>query len=130
MRGANNRCCIAQNAAVLQGFFVCDAADAVAAHFSYLASKQLEADIICVLANRCSAANKKKHWRTVMEMPVEQKQTMQSSIARRGTDELIKLIRKLRWMGREDEEARLQTELRRQRSTAADSVLAAPCDTD
>jgi hypothetical protein len=42
--------------------------------------------------------------------------------------DLVKRIRKLRWMGMEDEAERLQVELRR--TQQADTVLAAPVDTD
>jgi hypothetical protein len=46
----------------------------------------------------------------------------------RAACDLVKRIRKLRWMGMEEEAERLQVELRRIRQT--DSVLAAPLDTD
>ena len=46
----------------------------------------------------------------------------------RASSELVKLIRKLRWIGMEREAERLQTVLCR--IPAADSVLAAPQDTD
>jgi hypothetical protein len=61
-----------------------------------------------------------------MEMPVEQKQAAEN----RGSNELIRLIRKLRWMGMDDEAAGLQNELGQRRSADADSVLATPRDTD
>jgi len=44
-------------------------------------------------------------------------------------DDLVKRIRKLRWMGMEREAEELQTELTR-RSAAADSVIATPRETD
>jgi hypothetical protein len=50
------------------------------------------------------------------------------SVEQRASSELVKLIRKLRWIGMEREAERLQTVLRR--TPAADSVLAAPHDTD
>jgi hypothetical protein len=46
----------------------------------------------------------------------------------RAACDLVKRIRKLRWMGMEEEAERLQAELRR--SKQSDSVLAAPVDTD
>lgn len=46
-----------------------------------------------------------------------------------GPNELVKLIRKLRWIGMDEEAARLQTELTR-RHAAADSVVAMSRDTD
>ena len=42
--------------------------------------------------------------------------------------ELAKLIRKLRWIGQEDEASELESKLRFTRAGAC--VLAAPCDTD
>ncbi len=65
-----------------------------------------------------------------MDTPVEQKQPPETSAAPRASNELIRLIRKLRWMGREDEAAGLQKELRRRRPTDADTVLANPGETD
>ena len=46
----------------------------------------------------------------------------------RSARELVKRIRKLRWMGMEEEAQRLQVALRRIEDT--DCVLAAPRDTD
>ncbi len=65
-----------------------------------------------------------------MEIPVEQKQPHQTSTAHKASNELIRLIRKLRWMGREEEAAGLQKELGQRRPTDADTVLATPGDTD
>jgi hypothetical protein len=45
-------------------------------------------------------------------------------------DELVKLVRKLRWIGAEDEAQRVLKDLTRGTATTADSVLAAPGDTD
>ena len=47
----------------------------------------------------------------------------------RASNNLIRLIRKLRWMGMDDEAKRMQIELM-QRAVAEDSVLARPRDTD
>ena len=49
---------------------------------------------------------------------------------RRTPDELVKLIRKLRWMGMEEEAQRLQTVLRRQSPDEINTVLAGPESTD
>jgi hypothetical protein len=51
-------------------------------------------------------------------------------LAESGSNETVKLIRKLRWIGMEDEAERLQTELRRQHAAGSDSVVAMSCDTD
>jgi hypothetical protein len=65
-----------------------------------------------------------------MAVPVEQQRPPETSTSPRAANELIKLIRKLRWIGMEDEAAGLQKELGRRRPAEADSVLAAPGDTD
>jgi hypothetical protein len=44
--------------------------------------------------------------------------------------EFIKLIRKLHWIGMEDEAKRIQTQLALCRVPPSESVLAAPHDTD
>jgi hypothetical protein len=49
-------------------------------------------------------------------------------VEQRTATELAKRIRKLRWMGMEEEARRLQAELSRIENS--DSVLAAPHDTD
>ena len=49
-------------------------------------------------------------------------------IERPSASELAKRIRKLRWMGMEDEARKLQAEL--SRSESGDCVLAAPRETD
>jgi hypothetical protein len=65
-----------------------------------------------------------------METQVEQKQPHEISSVHRASNELIKLIRKLRWMGMEEEAAGLQKELGQRRPADADSVLATSVDTD
>jgi hypothetical protein len=50
--------------------------------------------------------------------------------ARQQASEFIGLIRKLRWMGLEEEAERVQTELARSGAQPADSVLAASRETD
>ena len=47
----------------------------------------------------------------------------------RTSNELVKLIRKLRWMGMEEEAEGKENELTERRA-AADSVVASSCDTD
>jgi hypothetical protein len=64
-----------------------------------------------------------------MEMSLE-RQTSDASAQHTSSDELIKLICKLRWIGMEDEAERLMKELTRRRSAADDSVVAAPAETD
>jgi hypothetical protein len=48
----------------------------------------------------------------------------------RAANELVKLIRKLRWLGMEEEAQGLQNELARRRTTATDSVLTTAAETD
>jgi hypothetical protein len=48
----------------------------------------------------------------------------------RTSNELVKLIRKLRWAGMEREAEALAEELARRRGTDAMSVVAQPCETD
>ena len=48
----------------------------------------------------------------------------------RGPNETVKLIRKLRWIGMEEEAQKLQRELSEREDAAADSVVATPRDTD
>ena len=62
-----------------------------------------------------------------MEISPEQQESPDMS-ARRKADELIKLIRKLRWIGMEKEAQRAETALGSM--SPADSVLATPVDTD
>ncbi len=48
----------------------------------------------------------------------------------RGSNEIVKLIRKLRWIGMDEEAQKLQTELTRRETAAADCVIATPRETD
>jgi hypothetical protein len=58
-------------------------------------------------------------------MSIEQQNTAQQQANR-----LIRLIRKLRWMGMEEESARAQTELAQCGGEPTDSVIAASRETD
>jgi hypothetical protein len=62
-----------------------------------------------------------------MEMYPEEPKHLNAP-ARQRANELIKLIRKLRWMGMEEEAERAETALRG--VSPADIVLATPSDTD
>jgi len=64
-----------------------------------------------------------------MEMRHEQ-QPPDASIIHSRSNELVKLVRKLRWMGMEQEAERVLNELALQHATAVDSVLAIAGDTD
>jgi len=64
-----------------------------------------------------------------METPRNQ-QPSDTSARQRASNELVKLIRKLRWMGMEEEAEGLQNELEQRHATAADSVLATTPETD
>lgn len=54
----------------------------------------------------------------------------ESVLAEGGSNEIVKLIRKLRWIGMENEAERLQTELTRQHAAESDSVVAMSGETD
>ena len=62
-------------------------------------------------------------------LPSEPKSS-DGSAEQRASNDLIRLIRKLRWMGMDDEAKRMQIELMRRAVPAEDSVLARPRDTD
>jgi hypothetical protein len=61
--------------------------------------------------------------------PVQQKPPERSA-AQRASNELVKMIRKLRWMGMEVEAEKLQSELTLCDVPAADSVVAESRETD
>jgi hypothetical protein len=48
----------------------------------------------------------------------------------RVSNEMIKLIRKLRWIGMDEEAQKLQTELTQREAAPADSVVATSHETD
>jgi hypothetical protein len=52
------------------------------------------------------------------------------SLRQKAATELVKRIRKLRWIGMDDEADTVRAELASQGMVPADSVLAVPCDTD
>jgi hypothetical protein len=64
-----------------------------------------------------------------MESSPKQEKLPEGS-ARQKANELIKLIRKLRWMGMEEEAKKAQAELAQCGDRPADSVLATSRDTD
>ena len=64
-----------------------------------------------------------------MEMRHEQK-PHDGLAEQRASNVLVKLIRKLRWMGMEEEAETLEDELSLRRVAAADSVIAASRQTD
>jgi hypothetical protein len=65
-----------------------------------------------------------------MEMFLGQQKSPDFSAELRASNELVKLIRKLRWMGRGDEAERMQMQLALCRVQPADSVLSALQQTD
>ena len=64
-----------------------------------------------------------------MPMTLEQPKHNDAAQDENGTNELVRQIRKLRWMGLEEEAERLQRELTR-RCADSDSVIATPRETD
>jgi hypothetical protein len=67
--------------------------------------------------------------KTSMEMSLEKQKPPDVLAEQRASNKLVKLIRKLRWMGMEEEAERVQMELA-QRDVPPDSVVAAPHETD
>ncbi len=66
----------------------------------------------------------------MIEQSLVQRRVSDAVATQCGSDELIKLIRKLRWIGMDDEAERLQTELTRRHTAIADSVVTMTCETD
>jgi hypothetical protein len=64
-----------------------------------------------------------------MAMTVQEPKHHEPVPSESKVDDLVKRIRKLRWMGMEEEAQHLQAELTR-RCAEADSVIATPRDTD
>ena len=65
-----------------------------------------------------------------MEMRRDQQKPPDGSVKQGASDELVKLIRKLRWMGMEEEAKKLQNHLALCGDPAADSVVEASRETD
>ena len=55
---------------------------------------------------------------------------MERSTQQRASDEMVKLIRKLRWVGLESEAKSIERELTARAMPAGDSVIATPRETD
>jgi hypothetical protein len=64
-----------------------------------------------------------------MEIRHDQQKPPDSSAEKTASNDLVKLIRKLRWIGMEQEAQGKENELTTRRA-AADSVVTWPCDTD
>jgi hypothetical protein len=65
-----------------------------------------------------------------MEMPHDQHKPPAGLGEQRTANELVKLIRKLRWMGLEREAEKVENQLILRKVQAADSVVAASRETD
>ena len=65
-----------------------------------------------------------------MEMPHNQQKLPDGLGEQRTANELVKLIRKLRWMGLEREAEKMENQLILRKVQAADSVIAASRETD
>jgi hypothetical protein len=65
-----------------------------------------------------------------MEMPHNQQTPPDGPGEQRTANELVKLIRKLRWMGLEREAEKAENQLILRKVQAADSVIAASRETD
>jgi hypothetical protein len=68
---------------------------------------------------------------SLSEMRRDQQRPSPKRLAeQQASNELVKQIRKLRWMGLEEEAQRVEDELILRRVAAADSVIGAPRETD
>jgi hypothetical protein len=65
-----------------------------------------------------------------MEAQLNRQSSPDDFAERRACNELVKLIRKLRWMGLDEEAGKVAKQLTLRKVQAADSVIAAPCETD
>ena len=65
-----------------------------------------------------------------MEKRHDQQKPPDTLTEQRASNELVKLIRKLRWMGRVEEAERVEDELNLRRVAATDSVVARSRETD
>jgi hypothetical protein len=65
-----------------------------------------------------------------MEKRDDQQKPPDGLAEQRASNELVKLIRKLRWMGLGNEAEKVENQLTLCKVKAADSVVAASCDTD
>ena len=65
-----------------------------------------------------------------MTMAFDQQTPVHFSEPESTANDLVKLIRKLRWIGMDEEAERLQKKLAQQRNTADDTVLARSGETD
>ena len=65
-----------------------------------------------------------------MEMPLDRHKPPDGFGEQRTANELVKLIRKLRWMGLEREAEKVENQLILRKVQAADSVIAASRETD
>jgi len=65
-----------------------------------------------------------------MEMRHDQQKPPQASAGQRESNELVKLIRKLRWIGMEEEAKKVENQLTLSNVPAADSVVARSRETD
>jgi hypothetical protein len=65
-----------------------------------------------------------------MQGPVKVPESSDVSAEQRAPDELIYLIRKLRWMGMEDEAKIMEVQVAARRVQPGDNVIGGPRDTD
>ncbi len=59
-----------------------------------------------------------------------QRNSCRVSASSKTTGELVKLVRKLRWVGMQEEAEELENELQRRQAAEADSVIASSAETD
>jgi hypothetical protein len=98
----------------------------VALHAHRIAKKPTKAEAPLHLSKKGVPA---VHSRGLKMLLVQQPESLDSS-ARQHANQLIRLIRKLRWMGMEEEAERVQTDLAECGAKPTDSVLVAARETD
>jgi hypothetical protein len=100
----------------------------IAAHTHRLAMRTRER-----ISTADAPTNRRKNQKYLGERPValpREQQPPDTSTAHQASNDLVKLIRKLRWIGMDDQAEGLQKELEQRRATTADCVLATSGETD
>jgi hypothetical protein len=70
-------------------------------------------------------------WENTMELPVEEQKASEIFATEQQTsNELVRLVRKLRWIGMDEEAQRLEKELARRHDAATHGVVGPSAETD
>jgi hypothetical protein len=84
------------------------------------------------ISNVDALKNRRENQKYLGERPMAttREQPPDMSVAHQTSNDLVKLIRKLRWIGMDDQAEGLQKELEQRRATTADCVIATSGETD